>query len=591
MIGASSLRRGPERGVVLGLAIAEVFMLAVFVLLLVVAISEKGKLSAEQALEAERARSGDDPLAALAPAAREAVAQAARDGRLAAALASPLDRGTFEALNAWLGAVGAEAAADALERLRSGAALYSPQRGERIVADPDALALLKAASGLPKGGVAELARVAQALSEGAAVTPPGPAAEIARKLADVPAWALDRLSEPDALLRAAEGLATEATVGRDRIQPLLGALIAAAGPEAALDWLKAGAATAADPDILDAIAGAQVLPGGGAQLAQTARALAGGAALAPPGPAARIVEQLDRTPPALLEALARPDALNRAAALLAREDTQREAEAGRLLEALVDAAGEDAALEWLAAGAAMDRATRETALAAAGAGTLGETLALHRLALEFGAERVENAVRAGETAQSRLEAALSAARRDVVAEVEAAVGATVAAGGGAIDRATGAITFGEATAFASQEAAVGPAQSALLRDLCTPWLSALCRVGDVIDEARIEGHASSEWEGAPDGATAYRLNLDLSQRRAYAVLEACLAFTGDTALGRWARSRLVAVGHSSSRPILDPATGIEDAPRSRRVVFRATINRDALLSGEGSRASAPPDCG
>lgn len=81
---------------------------------------------------------------------------------------------------------------------------------------------------------------------------------------------------------------------------------------------------------------------------------------------------------------------------------------------------------------------------------------------------------------------------------------------------------------------------------------------------RIEGHASSEWSGRA-AADAYAANLDLSQARAGAVFKRCLDLAGNDAVAEWARSRLSAVGYSSSRPVI--ASGVEDRAASRRVVF------------------------
>lgn len=509
--------RSASRGVVLGLAIAEVFVLAIFVMLLVLAVSEADKVDLQETLRQERAHLDDDLLYTLAPALREQIARVARDGKLEVALAIPLDGATINTLNDWVQIAGSEAASEAIERLAAGDAIYAPRHGEQIISDPTALALLKAAERLP----AEL----------------------------------------------------------DAIE--------------VLNSLRHGGRIVRDIQTLALLDRAHALPGGAARLSEIVDDLVAGAIISPPGPLADIARQLSVAPPTILLTLDEPDALPnllRAAELL--DGSELKVESLRLiLEKLADFSGVEEGVTWMATGAALDSSERQAALSLIELDMLDAAILLHPLVSAFGVEKLETAVRNEDSTQNRLEMALSAARQRVLAEVETAVGAIVERGGGAIDQATGAITFGEASTFRSQAATIDQDQLVLLQELCTPWLSALCRVGDIIDEARIEGHASSEWAGASDTATAYLLNLDLSQRRASAVLEQCLEFVGQSQLGYWARSRLVAVGHSSSRPILDPATGIEDASRSRRVVFRATINRDALLTSERrSATSSTSEC-
>jgi outer membrane protein OmpA-like peptidoglycan-associated protein len=75
-------------------------------------------------------------------------------------------------------------------------------------------------------------------------------------------------------------------------------------------------------------------------------------------------------------------------------------------------------------------------------------------------------------------------------------------------------------------------------------------------------------------------NLDLSQRRAAAVLAQCLQDTGSDAVGRWARERATAVDHSSSRLIRN-SDGSEDPVRSRWVMFSASVTSDDILTGIG----------
>lgn len=154
----------------------------------------------------------------------------------------------------------------------------------------------------------------------------------------------------------------------------------------------------------------------------------------------------------------------------------------------------------------------------------------------------------------------------------------------------GAVVLPDALLFEKGEAEILPRLATFLEGFCSPWLFTLKESGLDIGEIRIEGHASSEWGGA-DPKEAFVRNLDLSQRRAQAVLERCLNLTGDNAGGEWARRHLTAVGFSSSRVIV--ADGVEVPEQSRRVVFSTSLSREQLLQEIGGTVttSAPQPAG
>lgn len=87
-----------------------------------------------------------------------------------------------------------------------------------------------------------------------------------------------------------------------------------------------------------------------------------------------------------------------------------------------------------------------------------------------------------------------------------------------------------------------------------------------IREVRIEGHTSSEFEGALDEDDAYILNMKLSQDRAYSILRFVMGL-GQAEIYEWARPLIMANGLSSSHLVFD-SDGREDKGRSRRVEFR-----------------------
>ena len=114
-----------------------------------------------------------------------------------------------------------------------------------------------------------------------------------------------------------------------------------------------------------------------------------------------------------------------------------------------------------------------------------------------------------------------------------------------------------------------------LGNICRGFLETLHDSRNSIQEIRIEGHASSEWSGAT-ASQAYRNNLDLSQRRAHVVLDFCLDEISDSEIRQWARSHIVAIGYSSSRPVYNSGNS-EDLGASRRVEFGYLMNDNEAL--------------
>ncbi len=151
--------------------------------------------------------------------------------------------------------------------------------------------------------------------------------------------------------------------------------------------------------------------------------------------------------------------------------------------------------------------------------------------------------------------------------------------------------------FASGEDTIQPRFDGILQDFIPryfqrlePFLKCSTNVQDprgCISEIRIEGHTSSHWANSTT-EEAYAKNLILSQERSRAVLLRTLEIS-DSEDFSWVRSRLAAVGFSSSRPITSPR-GREDPDASRRVDFRIeTTVRDQLMAliGEGDVESPP----
>ena len=162
----------------------------------------------------------------------------------------------------------------------------------------------------------------------------------------------------------------------------------------------------------------------------------------------------------------------------------------------------------------------------------------------------------------------------VASAVASELGPLIAAEGGRIDPQTGSITLPEAILFGQGSAVLSADTRAFLDAFCPRWIGTVHDFGGRIAQLRIEGHSSSEW-GQLAADAAYLENLNLSQQRSAAVVRYCLAGAMPVETSQWARRNLIAVGHSSARPVLKD--GAEDAVLSRRVVFAFETDKDRVL--------------
>jgi outer membrane protein OmpA-like peptidoglycan-associated protein len=99
-----------------------------------------------------------------------------------------------------------------------------------------------------------------------------------------------------------------------------------------------------------------------------------------------------------------------------------------------------------------------------------------------------------------------------------------------------------------------------------------------IEEIRIEGHTSSEWNDESNNVESnnvesYFHNMRLSQNRTRSVLKYCMSLIQKPESQIWARKYITANGLSSSHLILGPE-GVEDKKKSRRVEFRTKTNAE-----------------
>ena len=94
-----------------------------------------------------------------------------------------------------------------------------------------------------------------------------------------------------------------------------------------------------------------------------------------------------------------------------------------------------------------------------------------------------------------------------------------------------------------------------------------------IEEIRIEGHTSSEWNGESENMEAYFFNMSLSQNRTRSVLKHCLGLLEESEILAWSRKYITANGLSSSH-LIKNTDGVEDKQKSRRVEFRTKTNAE-----------------
>ncbi len=117
----------------------------------------------------------------------------------------------------------------------------------------------------------------------------------------------------------------------------------------------------------------------------------------------------------------------------------------------------------------------------------------------------------------------------------------------------------------------------ILNDFCPRYFNILYELKNGIEEIRIDGHTSDEWEGVKS-KEAYFQNMRLSQERTRAVLRHCTTIKSiDKNINQWAIGQLTANGLSSSRPVCREDT-VKCRFLNRRVEFRIQINESNILS-------------
>lgn len=116
----------------------------------------------------------------------------------------------------------------------------------------------------------------------------------------------------------------------------------------------------------------------------------------------------------------------------------------------------------------------------------------------------------------------------------------------------------------------------VLSDFFPRYMKVLNRFRESINEVRIEGHTSSQWNAGINPEEAYFRNMELSQARTRSVLLFVQGMKTTAEDQAWIRRNVAAVGLSSSRLVVDEH-GKEDAERSRRVTFRVISNAETQI--------------
>ena len=117
----------------------------------------------------------------------------------------------------------------------------------------------------------------------------------------------------------------------------------------------------------------------------------------------------------------------------------------------------------------------------------------------------------------------------------------------------------------------------ILDNFCPRYFNILYSVKANIEEIRIEGHTSTDWQGVTN-QEAYFKNMQLSQDRTRAVLRYCTSLKNiRTEINKWAVQKLTANGLSSMRPICHVDT-LRCRHTNRRVGFRIQIHESNSLN-------------
>lgn len=156
---------------------------------------------------------------------------------------------------------------------------------------------------------------------------------------------------------------------------------------------------------------------------------------------------------------------------------------------------------------------------------------------------------------------LSLIRENLSKELQAKLDSNIT-----IDQKTGSISLPSEVLFDKDSYTLKNEAKASLRKILSEYFNAIINDSKIlsnIENIIIEGHTDS------DGSYIY--NLDLSQKRAYEVMNFIYTFYKDARL----QKLLMASGRSFSDPVL--LNGVEDKDKSRRIEIKFSIKNDNAL--------------
>ncbi|EJW8947883.1 OmpA family protein [Campylobacter coli] len=156
---------------------------------------------------------------------------------------------------------------------------------------------------------------------------------------------------------------------------------------------------------------------------------------------------------------------------------------------------------------------------------------------------------------------LSLIRENLSKELQAKLDSNIT-----IDQKTGSISLPSEVLFDKDSYTLKNEAKASLRKILSEYFNAIIndpKILSNIENIIIEGHTDS------DGSYIY--NLDLSQKRAYEVMNFIYTFYKDIRL----QKLLMASGRSFSDPVL--VNGVEDKDKSRRIEIKFSIKNDNAL--------------
>lgn len=130
--------------------------------------------------------------------------------------------------------------------------------------------------------------------------------------------------------------------------------------------------------------------------------------------------------------------------------------------------------------------------------------------------------------------------------------------------------------FETGKADLRPAFQKVLSEFFPRYMKVISQYQESVNEIRIEGHTSSEWDKYSTLDQAYFYNMQLSQDRTRSVLYYIYQLDDISIYRNWIKQNVSSVGLSSSKIIKDD-NGKEDKLASKRVTFRIITNAEEQL--------------